>query len=122
MARTVKDLKFWRRFVSGSATASFDYLLCRLPPSKDRLSSDASTSYGMSRVILFYKPHRDYPDYDGQFWQQSWKEWEQVFSISALKLGTVKINAAEFLAMLITCETFTDLCAGRLSYLEMDNT
>ena len=122
VARTVKDLKFWRRFVSGKATASFDYLLCRLPPSKERLSSDASTSYGMSGVILFHVPHRDYPGFDGLFWQQSWKEWERVFSMTAVKPGAVKINAAEFLAMLITCETFTDLCAGKLTYLEVDNT
>ena len=82
VARTAKDLKFWR-FVSGSATATFDYLLCRLPPSKDRLSSDVGITYGMSGVILFYKPHRDYLGYDGLFWQQSLKEWEHVFSISA---------------------------------------
>ena len=92
MARNVKDLKFWR-FVSGSATASFDYLHCMLPPSKDRLSSDAYIPYGMSGVILFYKLHRDYLGYDGLFWQQSLKQWEHAFSISALMLGTVMINA-----------------------------
>ena len=32
-----------------------------------------------------------------------------------------KINAAEFLALLITCETFSRHCADRLTYLGVDN-
>ena len=36
--------------------------------------------------------------------------------------GRVKINVAEFLALLITCETFTAFCAGKLTYLGLDNT
>ena len=56
VARTIRDLKFWRRFVSGKATASFDYLLCRLPPSKERLSSDASMV-----LPCFYRQSRGEP-------------------------------------------------------------
>ena len=36
--------------------------------------------------------------------------------------GTVRINTAEFLDMLITCETFTELCVSKLTYLKVDNT
>ena len=36
--------------------------------------------------------------------------------------GQVKICVAEFVAALITIETFADECAGKLTYLELDNT
>lgn len=29
---------------------------------------------------------------------------------------------AEYMAALITCETFTDHCSGRITYLDLDNT
>lgn len=38
-----------------------------------------------------------------------------------LKPGIIKINVAEFLALLITCETFSKYCAGKLTYIEVDN-
>ena len=33
----------------------------------------------------------------------------------------MKINVAEFLALLITCETFADFCESRLTKMEVDN-
>ena len=36
--------------------------------------------------------------------------------------GQVKICVAEFLAALITVETFATNCAGKFTYLELDNT
>ena len=36
--------------------------------------------------------------------------------------GQVKICVAEFVAALITIETFADECAGKITYLEIDNT
>ena len=35
--------------------------------------------------------------------------------------GSVKINIAEFIAALITCETFAGYCAGKITLLEIDN-
>ena len=36
--------------------------------------------------------------------------------------GQVKICVAEFVAALITIETFADECASKITYLEIDNT
>ena len=41
--------------------------------------------------------------------------------IKALQPGSVRINPAEFLAALITCETFTDQCARHYTLLHLDN-
>ena len=38
-----------------------------------------------------------------------------------LTMGNVKINVAEFLALLITCETFTPFCIGKITDIETDN-
>ena len=38
-----------------------------------------------------------------------------------LKPGNVKINVAEFMAALITCETFADRCKGYITTLQIDN-
>ena len=35
--------------------------------------------------------------------------------------GSVKINIAEFIAALITCETYADYCVGKITVLEVDN-
>ena len=35
--------------------------------------------------------------------------------------GSVKINVAEFIAALITCETYAEHCAGKITTLEIDN-
>ena len=39
----------------------------------------------------------------------------------ALAMGNVRINVAEFLALLITCETFTSFCTGKITDVETDN-
>ena len=39
-----------------------------------------------------------------------------------LQSGSVEINVAEFLAALITCETFAYLCGGTCTLLSLDNT
>ena len=36
--------------------------------------------------------------------------------------GSVKITVAEFLAILITCETFAGFCRNMITTLETDNT
>ena len=100
---------------------SFDYLLSRLPSNVFTLSSDASGSFGMAGVQLFNKAHSLYPGYKGLFWQCSWEEWEKIVSITHLIPGQVMINVAEFLAALITIETFAPDCANKLTYLELDN-
>ena len=122
VARAVQDLTFWRRFVSGTAAASFDYLLSRLPVNDNRLSSDACTSYGMAGVLQFGQPNSKFPGCQGLFWQMAWTDWKKVIVMVELSDGRVKINEAEFLALLITCETFTAFCAGKLTFLELDNT
>ena len=38
-----------------------------------------------------------------------------------LQPGLVKINQAEFLAALITCETFAKFCEGKYTLLALDN-
>ena len=53
VSRAVRDFAFRKRFVSGTATASFDYLLGRLLLCEHLLFSDASSSYGMAGVFLF---------------------------------------------------------------------
>ena len=35
--------------------------------------------------------------------------------------GSVKINIAEFIAALITCETYADYCVDKITVLEVDN-
>ena len=38
-----------------------------------------------------------------------------------LRPGNVKINVAEFIALLITCETFTPFCANKITSIGVDN-
>ena len=122
VSRAVQDLTFWRRFVSGTAAASFDFLLARLPVNDNELTSDACTSFGMAGVLHFGQPNSKFPGCQGLFWQMAWTDWEKVIGMSDLSDGKVEINVAEFLALLITCETFTAFCAGKLTYLGLDNT
>ena len=35
--------------------------------------------------------------------------------------GSVKINITEFIAALVTCETYADYCVGKITVLEVDN-
>jgi len=44
-----------------------------------------------------------------------------VIALPGISRGEVKISVAEFLAALITIETFVEECAGMLTYLELDN-
>ena len=86
------------------------------------LSSDASTTYGMAGVLIFEAKNKDYPGLAGLFWQVTWAEWSIMAPMPELRPGVVEINVAEFIAALITCETFTDFCTGRLTTLQLDNT
>ena len=52
----------------GTAEAGLDYLLDRLPFNKHRLSTDASTSFGLAGVLRFHKhPIYRNDDVDGLF-------------------------------------------------------
>ena len=83
---------------------------------------DACSSVGMGGVLLFDEGLRREKGVDGIFWQVSWIEWQKVMRMTELCPGSVRINIAEFLAALITCETFADHCAGLYSTLAVDNT
>ena len=76
----------------------------------------------MAGVMQFAGPHERYQGYKGLFWQASWKSWERVITLPGLAPGQIKICVAEFLAALITIETFATNCVGKLTYLELDNT
>ena len=45
----------------------------------------------------------------------------KIASMGCLRPGSVKINTAEFLAALITCETFASYCKGTYTSLSLDN-
>ena len=106
--------------MKGNPEASFNYCLNNLPQSDSTLFSDASTSWGMAGVILFPLT-ADYKGFDGLFWQVSWKVWAKLNPIHNLLPGSIAINVAEFLAALITCETFADLCTGKITTIGIDN-
>ena len=46
----------------------------------------------------------------------------RVSKLPGLSPGEVHIGVAEFMAALISTETFVEECAGTLTYLELDNT
>ena len=75
----------------------------------------------MSGVLRFKENHAKYEGFGGLFWQISWDEWSSIRSFGDLSFGHVKIGVAEFLAALITFETFADLCSGKFTMLEIDN-
>ena len=74
VARAIRDLWFWRRFVCSSTEASFNYLLNRLPINDGYMSCDASTTWGMAGAFHLLAPTKDFPAFDGLFWQISWEE------------------------------------------------
>ena len=74
VARAIYDLKFWRRFIANSPTASFDFILGRLPVNTHYMASDASTSVGLAGVLFFGEACDAFPGIDGLFWQLSWDE------------------------------------------------
>ena len=51
----------------------------------------------------------------------SWGEWDRVIASTAIKKEDLHINTAEFLAALITCETFSHFCSGYITTLKLDN-
>ena len=51
----------------GTAEAGFDYVLDQLPFNKHRLSTDASTSFGMAGVLRFGKRLVSHTGVDGFF-------------------------------------------------------
>ena len=51
----------------------------------------------------------------------TWHDWYKVRPLECLKPGSVQINKAEFLAALITCETFAEHCSDKLTDLALDN-
>ena len=122
VARAVRDLTFWRRFVTGTAAAGFDYLLNRMPVNRHRMASDAATSFGMAGVLRFNVGTVNDTHLDGLFWQIRWEEWHRIVCTRGISPGDINIHAAEYLALLITCETFADQCKNRLTYLDIDNT
>ena len=119
VARVVFDLTHWRRFILKAPASKFNYVLSRLPESHHLLSSDASSSYGMAGIIQLSPEAGQQTGYDGFFWQITWNQWNTV-PIAALNPRDVKINAAEFLAALITCETFSRFCVGCITKLSLD--
>ena len=100
---------------------NFEYVLARLPSNNVRLTSDASSSYGMAGVMLFEQVNNNYIGIDGQFWQTSWEAWARIMPAVELAPGRVRINIAEYIAALITCETFADFCAGKMTMIQLDN-
>ena len=99
----------------------FKYILARLPKNDVKLFSDASSHYGMGGVMLFGQENKDYIGADGLFWQISWVAWARIITTAELAPGKVSINIAEFMAALITCETFADFCAGKITVIQVDN-
>ena len=120
--RAVFDISFWRRFVMGDPESSFSFFLDQLPVNDVTLSCDASGEWGMAGVMRFAEPHTRGGGIEGQFWQMPWHQWRGIRDFGDLRHGHVKICAAEFLAVLITLETFADHCSGRFTTIEIDNT
>ena len=75
----------------------------------------------MAGVLTFQGRHKDHPGLAGLFWQNSWDEWSNMATVPELKTGKVHIIIAEFIAALVTCETFANFCASRVTTLELDN-
>ena len=121
VSRVIFDLKHWRRYILKVPCAKFVDVLGRLPENRNVLFSDASTSFGMAGVILFQIKNIHRRGHSGLFWQMGWDDWNRVASIAALHPRHIKINVAEFVAALITCETFSQFCVGRITVFHFDN-
>ena len=120
-ARIVFDLKFWRRFVLSSPQSSFKSILGLLPKNRDRLFCDASSTHGMGGVLQFDARLASRQEIKGLFWQITWEEWNTIVTIPGLGQDKFKKNEPEFLAALITCESFAKRCAGKFTTLALDN-
>ena len=119
--RVLFDLKFWRRFITARPQLGFDYMLGNLPTNKATLACDASSSWGMAGVLTFDQRNRDKDGVAGLFWQINWLDWQQMATMTELTAGSVKINIAEFISALITCDTFATYCTGKITTLSIDN-
>ena len=51
----------------------------------------------------------------------TWQEWQTIVPMECLAPGHVEINKAEFLAALLTSETFARYCANKITVLALDN-
>ena len=102
--------------------ASFSYVLGQLPWNRHCLSSDAAATYGMAGVLLFSPETSRDKNCAGLFWQLSWDEWNLISPLMSLSKQRFPINAAEFLAALITIETFAEYCKEKITILGIDNT
>ena len=85
------------------------------------MASDASASWGMAGALFFGEGDCSHQPFDGFFWQITWPEWEKIIAMGELVPGSVGINVAEFLAALITCETFSPFCLRKITTIEIDN-
>ena len=106
----------------GNPESSFSFFLGQLPVNDVTLSCDASGAWGMAGVMRFAEPHTRGGGIGGHFWQMPWHQWRGVRDFGDLRHGHVKICVAEFLAVLITLETFADHCSGRFTTIEIDST
>ena len=75
----------------------------------------------MAGVLTFDSKLSQVNGVAGLFWQISWREWEKIVPMPDLTPGNVKINVAEFIAALITCDTFSAYCTGMLTTLHIDS-
>ena len=75
----------------------------------------------MAGVLTFDLEGRKRNGVAGLFWQINWVEWVKMAPMTDLTPGDVDINIAEFLAALITCDSFAHFCTGMLTTLEIDN-
>ena len=75
----------------------------------------------MAGVLHFGHQLTSHKGFSGLFWQISWETWQKIAPKSILRMGKVHINVAEFLAALVTCETFSDFVEGSITTLELDN-
>ena len=72
--------------------------------------------------MTFGRTRKESRNLAGLFWQISWVEWASMATMPDLEPETAAINVGEFIAALITCETFTDFCTDRITTLQLDNT
>ena len=71
--------------------------------------------------VLLFSDNFSQREFDGLFWQMQWEVWATRYPMVDLKPGNIQINVAEFLAALITCETFAEYCHGKITTIEIDN-
>ena len=102
--------------------ASFSYVLGQLPWNRHCLSSDAAATYGIAGVLHFSPETSRDKNCAGLFWQLSWDEWNLISPLMSLSKKRSLISAAEYLAALITIETFAEYCKEKITILGIDNT